>query len=83
MKTEYLKFIKWKGEYAYFKKATISDILLASFPLVRLLSKIAKVPEGNIILLKCPKQLREEKVVDIFSSHKVRNTNYEKDKERN
>ena len=70
MKSEYLKFIKWKGNYAYFKRATIVDLLIASIPLVPALCRWLDIPEGNVLLIKCPKALRKQKVKEL---HKVTN----------
>ena len=56
----YLVFIKWKGNYALFGKATILDLIIVSTG-VNLLCELLNIKEGKIYLIKIPKIILEMK----------------------
>lgn len=49
-----LVFVKWKGDYALFRKATMVDLLIVSTG-VNLLCELLNIKEGKIYLIKIPK----------------------------
>lgn len=54
---EYLKFVKWEGEYAYFEKARILEIILflsGFYSLMRILGMT------EVILIEVPKRVLEK-----------------------
>ena len=68
--TEYLRFIKWDREYALFKKATLSDMIIGFIPLSGLLRILGiNMP----ILIKTPKYMRDAKE-DVIEQTKLKET---------
>jgi len=60
MKHIYLKFIKWDEEFALFKKANTSDLIISGFWPVNVLAGICKIEGYPIVVIKVPKSIINE-----------------------
>lgn len=55
--SEYMKFVKWDGENAIFTKCSILDVFVA-YSGIADLCRLLDISEGNIIVIKIPKALK-------------------------
>lgn len=58
LKEEYLRFIRWDGEIALFKKAKIWEIIMYGMGISHVCHAL-DIEEGKIILIRVPKLLTQ------------------------